>query len=82
LGTADTTIPDTDYPNFNPFMVGFPDPYLAQAFEWRNGQLINLGALPGNNSSAVFEVNGNGVGVGMSETATVDPYTGWPGDNA
>jgi probable HAF family extracellular repeat protein len=82
LGTADTTVPDDDYPNFNPFMVGFPDPFLAQAFEWRDGQLINLGALPGNNSSAVFEVNGSGVGVGMSETATTDPYTGWPADNA
>src|SRR5262249_1593112 len=51
-------------------------------FEWRNGQLTNLGALPGNNSSAVFEVNGSGVGVGMSETATIDPNTGWPADNA
>jgi len=82
LGTADTTVPDSDYPNFNPFIVGFPDPVLTQAFEWRNGHLINLGALPGNNSSAVFEVNGSGVGVGMSETATIDHYTGWPADNA
>jgi hypothetical protein len=33
LGTADTVIPDADYPNFNPFMVGFPDRYLVHAFE-------------------------------------------------
>jgi probable HAF family extracellular repeat protein len=82
LGTADTTIPDADYPNFNPFMVGIPDPHLVHAFEWRQGHLRDLGALPGNNSSAVFEVNGNGIGAGMSETATTDPYTGWPSDNA
>jgi len=44
--------------------------------------MTDLGALPGNNSSGVFDVNGNGTGVGMSETATTDPYTGWPSDNA
>jgi probable HAF family extracellular repeat protein len=82
LGTADTTIADTDYPNFNPFMVSFPDPVLTQAFKWRDGRLINLGALPGNNSSAVFEVNGRGVGAGMSENGLVDPNTGWPAVNA
>ena len=82
LGTADTAIPDADYPNFNPFMVGFADRYLVHAFEWQNGQLRDLEALPGNNSSAVFEVNGSGAGVGMSETAITDPYTGWPADHA
>jgi probable HAF family extracellular repeat protein len=82
LGSADTTILDADYPNFNPFMTEFPDPYLVHAFEWTRGHLTDLGALPGNNSSSVFEVNGNGVGVGASETATTDPYTGWPSVNA
>jgi probable HAF family extracellular repeat protein len=82
LGTADTTIPDADYPNFNPFMVGFPNPVLDHAFVWRNGHLRDLGALPGNNSSAVFELNGSGVGVGMSETPITDPNTGWPADHA
>jgi hypothetical protein len=82
LGSADTTIADTDFPNFNPFIVGFPDPVLAQAFEWRNGHLRNLGALPGNNSSAVFEVNDHDVGAGMSENGLVDPNTGWPAENA
>jgi len=82
LGSADTTIPDADYPNFNPFLVGFPDPWLVHAFEWKDGHLTDLGALPGNNGSSVFEVNGNGVGVGASETATTDPYTGWPSLNA
>jgi probable HAF family extracellular repeat protein len=80
LGTADTAVPDTD--STNPFIVGFPDAHVVHAFSWRNGQLTDLGALPGDNSSAVFDVNGNGVGVGMSETPVTDPYTGWPSDNA
>ena len=78
LGSADTTVPDTDYPNVNPFTVLFPDQDVAHAFAWQNGQLQDLGALPGNNSSAVFEVNGRGVGVGMSENGGVDSFTGWP----
>src|SRR5215831_5152428 len=82
LGTADTTTRDADYPKCNPFMVGFPDRHLTHAFEWRGGRLHDLGALPGNNSSAVFEVNRGGVGVGMSETAITDPNTGWPADHA
>jgi probable HAF family extracellular repeat protein len=82
LGSAETATHDADYPKCNPFMVGFPDRYLTHAFEWNGGRLHDLGALPGNNSSAVFEVNGSGVGVGMSETAITDPNTGWPADHA
>src|SRR6516165_2227830 len=82
LGSAETATHDADYPKCNPFMVGFPDRYLTHAFAWSGGRLHDLGALPGNNSSAVFEVNGSGVGVGMSETAITDPYTGWPADHA
>jgi probable HAF family extracellular repeat protein len=63
-------------------VVGFPDPYVAHAFAWQRGQLHDLGALAGNNSSAVFQVNRNGVGVGMSETAITDPFTGWPAEHA
>ena len=82
LGSADTTTPDASYPNVNPFTIEFPDGNLAHAFEWQNGHLGDLGALPGNNSSAVFEVNGSGVGVGASETTVTDPYTGWPAEHA
>jgi probable HAF family extracellular repeat protein len=77
LGTADTAIPDADYPN-----VSFSDPLLEHSFEWKDGHLTDLGALPGNNSSAVFEVNGSGTGVGVSETAVTDPYTGGASINA
>lgn len=80
LGSADTTTLDTDYPNFNAFM--FQDPDLGQAFLWRAGRLQKLGALPGNNDSTVFEMNGNGVGVGASETSVADPFTGSPSEHA
>ena len=44
--------------------------------------MTDLGALPGTNSSAVFTINGRGVGTGMSENGIIDPVTGWPADNA
>jgi probable HAF family extracellular repeat protein len=78
LGSADTTTADVDYPNVNPFTVLFPDQNVAHAFEWQDGRLHDLGALPGNNSSAVFEVNGRGTGVGMSEDGGTDSFTDWP----
>jgi probable HAF family extracellular repeat protein len=82
LGTADTTVADSDYPNFNPFIVGAADPVLSHAFKWQDGKLTDLGALPGNNSSGVFQINGSGIGVGLSETGTLDPLTGYPAENA
>ena len=82
LGTADTKVADSDYPNFNPFIVGFADPVLAHAFAWQDGKLADLGALPGNNSSTVFQVNERGVGAGSSENGTLDPSTGYPAEDA
>jgi probable HAF family extracellular repeat protein len=75
LGLADTPIPDADYPNDGAFGG---DPYILHAFAWQHARLTDLGALPGNNSSAVFEVNGAGVGAGGSETGVPDPLTGQP----
>lgn len=81
LGSADTTVADPDYPNVNPFF-GDPNPLVIHAFEWKHGHLIDLGALPGNNSSAVVEVNGHGVGAGMSETGALDAVNGYPAIHA
>jgi probable HAF family extracellular repeat protein len=75
LGTADTTIPDSDYPNDGPFGS---EPQLTHAFSYQDGALTDLGALPGNNGSGVFEVNARGVGAGSSETTSLDPLTGAP----
>ncbi len=82
IGSADTSIADTDFPHVNPFAVSFPDPDIAHAFSWHDGRLHDLGALPGNNSSAVFQVDQHGVGVGLSETGAMDPLTGWPAVHA
>jgi probable HAF family extracellular repeat protein len=82
LGAADTTVADSDFPNFNPFIGLGPDPVLTHAFSWQHGKLTDLGALPGNNSSGVFEINGRGVGAGISETEALDPLTGYPADHA
>jgi probable HAF family extracellular repeat protein len=79
LGNADTTTADADYPNAGAFGS---DPQIAHAFAWQNGQLRDLGALPGNNSSAVFEMNLFGVAVGVSETGTIDPLTGAPAQHS
>jgi probable HAF family extracellular repeat protein len=81
LGTADTTIVDPDFPNVNPFF-GNPNPLVVHAFAWLDGRLRDLGALPGHNSSAVFEVNGHGVGAGMSETGALDAFNGYPAVHA
>jgi probable HAF family extracellular repeat protein len=82
LGLADTRIPDADFPDFNPFFFGFPDPALAHAFAWKDGTLTDLGALPGDNTSAVFELNRRGIGAGMSETGEIDPLAGYPAEHA
>ena len=80
LGSAATTTPDADFPAFNPF--GTLDTDLIHPFAWRRGHLDDLGALPGNTSSYVFEENARGVGVGMSETGTLDVSNGYPAGHA
>jgi probable HAF family extracellular repeat protein len=75
LGLADTRTKDSDYPNKGAFGG---DPYVEHAFSGFDGHMTDLGALPGNNSSAVFEVNGNGIGVGSSETGAIDALTHQP----
>ena len=82
LGAAQTTVADSDFPKFNPFLSPGPDRVLTHAFAWQHGKLTDLGALPGNNSSAVFEINGRGVGAGISETGALDPITRYPADHA
>src|SRR5262245_14520188 len=79
VGSADTTA-------LNPF-AGDPgclesDPcHVNDAFEWRNGAMTDLGALDGY-SAGIFELNGAGVGAGVSETGAIDPLTGAPETHA
>jgi len=69
VGQADTTTP---CPPIGPC----EDPYIQHAFTFQNARLTDLGALPGNNSSAIWELNSYGVGVGNSEDGLIDPNTG------
>ena len=78
MGTADTTTPDPDLPT--QFCAPFCDGYVQHAFAWRSGQLADLGALApaAHNNSAIYDLNGNGVGAGVSENGRIDPLGGFP----
>ncbi len=59
---SETTTPDPNYPNFSPLILGGssglpqPDPLIIHAFQWKDGTLTDLGALPGVNSSCVSHI--------------------------
>jgi probable HAF family extracellular repeat protein len=73
---ADTAIPDPNAQNNNGF---FPsDGFIAHAFQWRNGVLTDLGALPGGNNSFASWISANGLIVGASENGLIDPMFGVP----
>ena len=74
-GDADTSTLD---PN-----CGNVDCFISHVFRWRNGKLIDLGALPGaNTSSTATEINAQGQIVGASSTGDIDPLTGLPESRA
>jgi probable HAF family extracellular repeat protein len=76
VGQADTSIPDPNYGNPNPLVD--PDPFIQHGFLWSKGELVDLGALPGTNSSEVSWINDAGVPAGVSTTGELDPITGFP----
>jgi probable HAF family extracellular repeat protein len=78
-GGADTSTADPNYPNFNLFVAPNPlDPFIQHAFQWQNGVVTELGALPGTNSSYAEWVNASGEVAGNSENGSIDPLLGWP----
>lgn len=76
VGQSDTSTPDPNYPNSNPYFGA--DPFIQHAFRWKNGELTDLGALPETNSSLVGWINDRGLAVGSSTNGLIDPLTGWP----
>jgi probable HAF family extracellular repeat protein len=73
VGSADTTIPDPYAPNcFN------GDCFVSHAFQWQNGILSDLGALPGGYSSLALAINSRGQIVGVSQNGLIDSTTGIP----
>jgi probable HAF family extracellular repeat protein len=55
-----------------------PDCYQAHAFQWREGVMTDVGALPTNNNSAAGSINSRGWITGQSETSTIDPVLDIP----
>ena len=68
---ADTASPDPNTPN-----CAVPDCFLAHAFRWKDGQITDLGALPGVNFSAAGSTNARGWMAGQSSSSTIDPNLG------
>jgi probable HAF family extracellular repeat protein len=77
-GGADTSIPTTPTSNFGACGgLGGAVPFVNHAFEWQNGVVTDLGALPGaDNCSVSGGINANGEIVGSSENGEIDPLTG------
>jgi hypothetical protein len=71
---ADTARPDPTAPNF----CYNPDCFMSHAFRWKNGDLTDIGALPGMNSSAAGAINARGWSVGQSQSSMIDPVLGIP----
>ena len=73
VGWADTVVPDPYAPNcFN------PDCVIQHGFQWKDGVLTDLGALPGVNNSQAEATNEHGLIVGQSENGLIDPYLNIP----
>lgn len=75
-GAADTSTSDPNYPNTSLWLPS--DPFIMHAFQWRNGSLTDLGALPGVNSSFGNWISANGLVAGLSENGVIDPLLGIP----
>jgi probable HAF family extracellular repeat protein len=76
VGAADTSISDPNYPNT--CLVCPLDPLILHAFEWQDGSLTDLGALPGVNSSFAYWISPKGLVAGFSENGAIDPLLGVP----
>ena len=76
---SETAIANPNFPNSSPLLSPLsPDPFIVHTSKWQNGSLVDLGSLPGINSSCPDWISGNGLIVGPSENGTIDPLTGWP----
>ena len=79
VGCADTSTPDPNYPNFNPILSPFgADPFIFHTFEFKDGSVTDMGALPDANSSCESFLTDGGLIVGGSENGLIDPLTEWP----
>ena len=75
VGSADTSAANPNPGCFNG-PLGVPDCNVSQAFQWRDGALTNLGALPGGYNSYSQVVNARGTVVGSAENGVTYPVVG------
>jgi probable HAF family extracellular repeat protein len=80
VNNSGTVVGGADTPNPDPF-----DPncfsrscFVRHAFQWQNGALTDLGALPGGGSSMALWLNQRGQAVGLSQNGLIDSLTGTP----
>jgi len=73
VGQADTSTPDPLC-----FFELDSSCLYSNAFQWQNGTLTDLGALPGAQWSSPNWISGNGLIAGISETGQNDPLTTLP----
>jgi probable HAF family extracellular repeat protein len=71
---ADLALPD---PNAS-FFCTVADCAQTHAFQWKDGVMTDLGALPVNNNSAGGSINANGWVTGQSQSSLLDPVVGIP----
>jgi probable HAF family extracellular repeat protein len=73
VGWADTPTPDP-FPSF----CFDPDCFVAHAFQWKYGQLTDLGTLAEGWSSQATWISKNGNISGISQNSEIDPLLGIP----
>lgn len=77
VGSADTSAANPNPGCFNgPLGAPVPDCYVNQAFQWQDGTLTDLGALPGGYNSYSQAINARGTVVGSAENGVTDPDLG------
>jgi len=72
--SADLNDPD---PNQSFFCFN-PDCFQTHAAYWKDGVLMDLGALPGGSNSAAGSINSRGWMTGQSQSSTIDSVLGFP----
>jgi probable HAF family extracellular repeat protein len=75
VGSADTSAANPNPGCYNG-PLGATDCYVNQAFQWRDGKLTDLGALPGGYNSYAQALNARGTVVGSAENGVTDPDLG------
>ena len=85
VGLADTPVSDPYSPHcfasildINLAFNTTADCHVTQAFSVSNGNVTNLGSLPGGEISEAVAVSDSGVVAGISENGSIDPLTGYP----